>query len=187
MLPEPVGLNQLDSGLKGVTMPRFLLLAKLAQSSRARPGEHVARASASQAAGEADDMKEEVVYYTVGSEVAQVGIVVAPNKEAVLAKLRWLASKPGTVVEVIELRTPEEADAMGLEPSTHEPTGVMVSGLSVSRKPSDSSRHQRRCHELRVALLRIELDHDWRARPRELQGMGRLGTTREPPWVDGTS
>jgi hypothetical protein len=68
-------------------MPRFLLLAKLAESGRAKPGEHVTRATASQAAWAADGMREEVVHYTVGSEISQVGIVEAPNKDMVLAKL----------------------------------------------------------------------------------------------------
>jgi hypothetical protein len=98
-------------------MPRFLLLAKLAEGGRAKHGEHVARATASQAAWEADGMKEEVVYYTVDSDISQVGIVVAPNKDMVLAKLGWLTSKPDTTVEVIEMRTPEEADALGIAAS----------------------------------------------------------------------
>ncbi len=93
-------------------MARFLLLAKLPESGRAKPGEHVARATASQASWEADGMREEVVYYTVDSQISQVGIVEAPDKDMVLAKLQWLTSKPNTVVNVIELLTPQEADGI---------------------------------------------------------------------------
>jgi len=61
-------------------------------------------------------MTEEFVYYPVRSGLDQIGVVIAPNREMVLAKLSWLTSKPGTVLTVIELRDPAEADRLGLDP-----------------------------------------------------------------------